>query len=86
VAFDVGIATALLRLSRDWVEPLGSALAVAVTLDAALTAIEALLFNVPRIRSPGEACVTALAVLAPALAALVLWRARLRRRSLAGDR
>jgi hypothetical protein len=48
--------------------------------------IEALLFNVPRIRSPGEACVTALAVLAPGLAALVLWRARLRRRSLAGDR
>jgi phosphatidylglycerol lysyltransferase len=86
VAFDVGIATALLRLSRDWVEPLGSALAVAVTLDAALTVIEALLFNVPRIRSPGEACVTALAVLAPGLAALVLWRARLRRRSLAGDR
>jgi phosphatidylglycerol lysyltransferase len=81
VAFDLGLAGALLRLSRDWVEPLGSALAAAVTLDALLTALQAVLFNASRLRSLLEACVTAVAVLAPTLAASLLWRASARRRA-----
>ncbi|HEY2732938.1 MAG TPA: DUF2156 domain-containing protein [Polyangiales bacterium] len=81
IAFDVVIAAALLRLSRDWIEPLGTLVASAVSLDALLTAIEALLFNWPRVRSIPEGVVTVLAMLAPSLAALVLWGGRLRERS-----
>ncbi|MDC0679622.1 DUF2156 domain-containing protein [Sorangium atrum] len=77
VAFDVGLAPAMLRLSRRYGQRLSLALAVLVTCDAALTLGQALLFNVPRARGAFEAAVVATAVAAPAVAAALLWSARM---------
>ena len=78
VAFDVLVTAAVLRLSTRWSLQLGRLTASAVSLDAALTWLQAALFNVPRMQTPLDATVTALAMLAPALAALILWRAHAR--------
>ncbi len=76
VLFDVVLTVALFALSRRWRMWLATALAIAITSDAALTFVEAMWFNVPRVRSPGDAMVLATACLAPAFAAVVLWGAR----------
>ena len=50
-------------------------LAVAVTFDAVLTPVQAVLWNLPRARSPLDYVIIALACLAPLLASIVLWGA-----------
>ncbi|WP_437907891.1 hypothetical protein WME95_08375 [Sorangium sp. So ce327] len=54
-------------------------LAALVTYDAALTLAQALLFNLPRARGAFELAVVGVAVAAPAVAAVLLWSARMHR-------
>ena len=75
VGFDVALSGALFRLAARWRRALGIAIASAVTLDAVLTTLQALVFNLPRIRGLGQALVVAVACLAPILAAWILWGA-----------
>jgi hypothetical protein len=53
-----------------------SALACAVTADALLTPVQALLWNVPRAENAFDYLAIAIACLAPVLASIVLWGAR----------
>lgn len=76
VVFDILLCIGLFALSRRWRPKLATTLAVAITIDAALTALEAVAWNLPRIRGPAPAVGVAVAVAAPALAAALLWRAR----------
>jgi phosphatidylglycerol lysyltransferase len=76
VAFDALVALGLFRFLRRRSVALLTLLAVAVTFDAVLTLLEALLWNLPRVSSWLEYVVVGLACAAPALASLVLWGAR----------
>jgi phosphatidylglycerol lysyltransferase len=76
VVFDAALVVGLLALARRWRDWLATLLAVVITGDAALTLVEALIYNVPRLRSPVQLLVILLAVAAPTLAAAFLWRAR----------
>jgi phosphatidylglycerol lysyltransferase len=80
VVFDVALAAALLALTRRWRDRLARALMVAIGADAALTALQIAVWNLPRVNQPTEAVVLAAALAAPLLAFLVLWRTRTRRR------
>ena len=75
VAFDVALAAAMLRLLRRGGRRLAGALALAVSVDAALTWLQAGLWNAPRIESAGGALMVAVACAGPTLGALVLWGA-----------
>jgi phosphatidylglycerol lysyltransferase len=79
VAFDVVLFVALFALARRWRQPLADIVAIAVTADAALTFVEALLWNAPQSRGVVDDLVLAAAVLAPTVAAILLWNARLHR-------
>jgi phosphatidylglycerol lysyltransferase len=79
VAFDVALCGALFALARRWRQPLADVVAIAVTADAAITLAEAIAYNAPRVRGVADAVVIALAALAPALAAVLLWNARVHR-------
>ncbi|MGE0402042.1 MAG: phosphatidylglycerol lysyltransferase domain-containing protein [Kofleriaceae bacterium] len=76
VAFDVALAASLFVLARRWTRPLANVVAGAVTLDAIATVAQGLLYNVPRRAGPFDLVVIAIAMLAPTLAALMLWNAR----------
>ena len=75
IGFDVALVIALLVLASRWHAWLGTALAVAITVDSILTVVEALAFNVGRARSPLDWVVVAVSCAAPAFAAAVLWGA-----------
>lgn len=80
VGYDLLFAAALLSLARRVSahaprDALHAALAIAASLDASLTAIQALTWNLPR-SGPADLPVLALAVAAPAAAAAVLWSGR----------
>ena len=85
VAFDVVLAAALIALSIHWRPRLAEAVTIAVTCDAALTAIEALVYNVPRVEHALDVVVLVTAVAAPPLAAVLLWNARAHRERAAGS-
>lgn len=76
VAFDVCIAPSLLVLSRRFRRDRAAVLASLVTADAVLTAIQAATWNLPRARGPLEVVVSVVAMLAPTVAAILLWSAR----------
>jgi phosphatidylglycerol lysyltransferase len=78
VAFDVAIFAALFVLSRRWMPRLATLVAAAITCDAVITIGEAALFNIPHRRSLLDLTVITIAVLAPMVAAIVLWNARAR--------
>jgi len=86
VAFDLALFAALLRLARRWSHRLATALATVVTLDAAVTWLQAIVWNLRRIEGPGDAAAIAAGAFAPAIAAVLLWRARWHRRRLAALR
>jgi phosphatidylglycerol lysyltransferase len=86
VAFDVGLFVALFALARRWRQPLADAVAIAVTADAVLTLAEAVLWNVPHSRGVVDDLVLLAAVLAPTLAAVLLWNARVHRSAYDGRR
>ena len=79
VAFDVLLAASLFRLAVRWSDRLSRILLAAVGADALLTLVEVLAWNGPRLRGPRDALVSLVAVAAPALAFVILWRARVRR-------
>lgn len=82
VAFDIVLFVALFVLAQRWRPQLGTAVAIAVTADAAATSLEAALYNVPRMQGLADALVIATAVAAPTCAAILLWHARAHRQVL----
>jgi phosphatidylglycerol lysyltransferase len=76
VAFDVLIALGLFRYLYNRRTSSLTPLALAVTFDAIVTPIEALLWNVPRAHGLLDWAILAAACAAPALASIVLWGAR----------
>jgi phosphatidylglycerol lysyltransferase len=80
VVFDVVLAIGMLSLARRWRASLAFLLAIVVTADASITLIEALAFNVPRIKTPLDAFLVSIACLAPAAASVVVWGSWRRRR------
>ncbi len=81
VALDLGLLAGFAALMRRWRTALGTVLALAVTADAVVTAIEAAVYNLPRVHGPVTAGLIALAVTGPALAAVLLWGACWRTRA-----
>jgi len=84
VTFDVVLAAALFRLSVRWSDRLSRIVVAAVGLDAVVTLGEVLVWNVPRLRGAADLIVSLVAVAAPSLAFVILWRARVRRRARPG--
>lgn len=80
VAFDAALFAALLSLARHWRHWLATLLASLVTVDALLTLLQVLTFNVHHVSGFGDMVVLAVGLLAPSLAAALLWRARWHRR------
>jgi phosphatidylglycerol lysyltransferase len=76
VVFDLAVAAGLFRFLYKRSTASLTPLAVAVTLDALLTPVQAVLWNLPRARSALDFVIIAVACLAPALASVVLWGAR----------
>lgn len=76
VIFDIGLIVSLAWLARRWRPWLATLLALLTTLDAGLTLLQALVYNLPRARSLRDGLVIAIAVLAPTTASAFLWRAR----------
>ena len=76
VCFDVALAFGLFRLLRRPASALLTALAIAVSADAAITTVEALSWNAQHVQSRLDYFVLAVACLGPTLAAMVLWGAR----------
>lgn len=81
VAFDVVLAAALFRLAVRWSDRLSRWVVAAVGADAVVTLGEVLLWNLPRLRGVRDGLVSLVAVAAPSLAFVILWRARVRRRA-----
>jgi phosphatidylglycerol lysyltransferase len=79
VAFDALLAVALFRWLKNPTKGLLTALALAVTLDAVLTALQALAWNIHHVDGITDALLTALGCAAPVAAATVLWGARFSR-------
>ncbi len=79
VIFDLALAAGLFALARRWTWWLGRALAAAVTIDAVITWIEVLAWNVPRAHGGIDWVVAAIACAAPSGAATILWSAMGRR-------
>jgi phosphatidylglycerol lysyltransferase len=85
VAFDAALAPALSSLARRWRRGLDTVLALLVTGDAAVTAAQLVAWNLPH--GPGGPwtwIVGALSVVAPSLAAALLWVGRRTGRASAG--
>jgi phosphatidylglycerol lysyltransferase len=76
VAFDLAVAAGLFRFLYKRSTSSLTPLAVAVTLDAVLTPLQAAVWNLPQARSALDYVVIALACPAPLLASIVLWGAR----------
>lgn len=75
VVFDVLLVIALFSLTRRWRHALGVAVATAITCDAALTTLQVVAWDLPRVTTPLELVVMALAIAGPTLAAVILWGA-----------
>jgi phosphatidylglycerol lysyltransferase len=78
VSFDVVVCAGLVTLLRRPSWWLAALLATMVSADALLTALEAALWNLPRLSTWLEGVLIALACTAPAFASLTLWGAALR--------
>jgi phosphatidylglycerol lysyltransferase len=75
IAFDVVMCAGLVVLARRFRPRLALVLAIAASADAVLTWIEAVVWNVPRVRGSMDALIVLAGCIAPALASVVLWRA-----------
>jgi phosphatidylglycerol lysyltransferase len=76
VVFDLLVAAGLFRFLYKRSTASLTPLAVAVTLDAVLTPLQAVLWNLPRAQAPLDYVIIALACVAPVVASVVLWGAR----------
>ncbi len=79
VAFDATLVGPLVALRLRWRRRVGPCVAAAVTADAVVTVVEAMAWNVSRVARARDVVAIVLAILAPTLAAFVLWRARAHR-------
>src|ERR1041384_2446484 len=79
VGFDVVLAASLLLLSYRWRALLADVVATAVTGDAVVTLVQAIVFDLPRRRGALDIAVAVIAVAAPTVAAPLLWNARVHR-------
>ncbi len=79
VGFDVALGAALLVLARRWRPRLADVVACAVTADAVVTLIQAIVYNLPHRRGALDVVVIAVACAAPTVAAILLWNARAHR-------
>lgn len=77
VVFDIAIGASLLYLSAHWHPGLADLLAILITLDAVVTLIQAVAYDLPRHTAPSDWVVMTVAVLAPTL----LWSGRAHRRT-----
>jgi phosphatidylglycerol lysyltransferase len=84
VAFDLVLAAALLVSSRRFRPWLGRLIVVAVSLDACITSVQAIAFNLERIEGLADAGGVLLAVLAPLVASFILANAQRRARRVYG--
>ena len=85
VAFDIALAFALVSLARRWRRGLDTGLASLVTADAVVTLAQILAWNLPHgPRNLLTYGVAVLSVVAPTLAALLLWIGRRSGRERAG--
>jgi len=75
---------ALLYLSEHRDARLADVLAVLITLDAVVTLIQAVGYDLPRHDAPLDWVVMLIAVLAPTVAAILLWSGRAHRRARGG--
>lgn len=75
VAFDCLLVAALFSLARRFRPRLAQVLAVAISLDAAVTFAEVALYNAPRVRDWTALPILAIACIAPTAAATFLWLA-----------
>lgn len=82
VVFDVALGAGLVILLRRFRPALALALAIAVTADAVVTTIQAVLFNLPRARGALDVALVAIACAGPSIASLALWGLLERRREL----
>jgi len=73
VSFDVVLCAAIGALAARWRPRLGIVMAGAVTADVLITTWQAVTWYLPRAAGPAEYLGAAIAVMAPALAAAVLW-------------
>lgn len=73
VSFDAVLCVVLAVLARRWHQALGVSAAFAVTADALVTVWQAVTWYGPRVASGWDALWLAVATVAPALAAVVLW-------------
>jgi len=79
VGFDVALAGALFALARRWRPLLADVVAAAVTADAVVTILQAIAYDLPRRTGAVDVIVIVVAMLAPTIAALLLWNARAHR-------
>jgi phosphatidylglycerol lysyltransferase len=79
VGFDLVLAGALLVLTYRWRALLADVVAAAVTCDAVVTLGQAIVYDLPRRRGLLDIAVTAIAIGAPTVAAVLLWNARVHR-------
>ena len=82
VAFDVVLGVGLFALARRWRQPLADVMATAVTGDALITALHAIVYDLPRRRGALDVIFILIAMLAPTIAAILLWNARAAREPL----
>jgi phosphatidylglycerol lysyltransferase len=86
VIFDVLLGLGLYLLSQRWRQPLADIIVGAVTVDALVTAAQAFAYDLPRVRGGFDHAVLGVAVLAPTLAAVLLWNARVHRTPVPDER
>lgn len=79
VGFDIALAVSLLALSYRWRAVLADVLAAAVTADAVVTLIQAIVYDLPRRRGALDVAIAVIAIAAPTVAATLLWNARAHR-------
>jgi phosphatidylglycerol lysyltransferase len=75
VALDVALTVMLFALASRWRRRLGLATAAIVAADALTTAAQIVLYNLSRVRGPGDALVLAVALAAPSVATVILAKA-----------
>ena len=78
IGFDLALAVGLWLLTRRFRPWLSRLLVALVMTDTLLTALQAVLFNLPRVASLSAALGVLVGVLAPGFASVVLWRSHRR--------
>jgi phosphatidylglycerol lysyltransferase len=79
VGFDIALAIGLFSLAYRWRQPLADIIASLVTADAVVTIVQAFVYDFPHRRGALDVVVIVIAMLAPTVAALLLWNARAHR-------